>query len=160
MLIVAFAQDGAVQIFTVNSNTNRQYLLEDFFEARASFQIKITRQVDESPFLIRELTFKTTNKCHISYGKKKKNADFLKARASFQSKIARQFDESPFLIRELTFKTTNMCKFFFSLSKNISSLLKFLSRSSRHHFTSRTEISEWRFLILVHLFFYGQFKNI
>ena len=51
---------------------NRQFLLEDFLEARASFQIKITRQVDGSPFLIRELTFKTTNKCHISYGKKKK----------------------------------------------------------------------------------------
>ena len=55
---------------------NRQFLLEDFLEARASFQIKITRQVDGSPFLIRELTFKTTNKCHISYGKKKKNAFF------------------------------------------------------------------------------------
>ena len=51
---------------------NCQFLLEDFLEARASFQIKITRQVDGSPFLIRELTFKTTNKCHISYGKKKK----------------------------------------------------------------------------------------
>ena len=55
---------------------NRQFLLEDFLEARASFQIKITRQVDGSPFLIRELTFKTTDKCHISYGKKKKNAFF------------------------------------------------------------------------------------
>ena len=38
---------------------NRQFLLGDFLEARASFQIKITQQVDGSPFLIRELTFKT-----------------------------------------------------------------------------------------------------
>ena len=45
---------------------NRQYLLEDFLEARASFQAKITRQVDKSPFLIKELTFKTSNKCNSS----------------------------------------------------------------------------------------------
>ena len=30
MVIVAFAQGGAVQIFIVNSDTNRQYLLKDF----------------------------------------------------------------------------------------------------------------------------------
>ena len=41
---------------------------------QASLQTKITWQVDESPFLIRELTFKTTNKWNIPYGKKKKNA--------------------------------------------------------------------------------------
>ena len=40
------------KLWQINSNTNRQYLLEDFLEAKASFQTKITREVDESPFLI------------------------------------------------------------------------------------------------------------
>ena len=43
---------------------------------QASLQTKITWQVDESPFLIRELTFKTTNKWNIPYGKKKKKMQF------------------------------------------------------------------------------------
>ena len=40
------------KLWQINSNTNRQYLLEDFLEAKASFQTKITREIDESPFLI------------------------------------------------------------------------------------------------------------
>ena len=36
------------KLWQINSNTNRQYLLEDFLEASVSFQTKITQQVDES----------------------------------------------------------------------------------------------------------------
>ena len=49
------------KLWQTNSNTNRQYLLEDFLEAKASFQTKITREVDESPFLIGELSKPQTN---------------------------------------------------------------------------------------------------
>ena len=70
------ARWSCIKLWWINSHMNGQFLLEYFLEARASFQIKITRQADGSPFLIRELTFQTTNKCHISYGKKKKNTVF------------------------------------------------------------------------------------
>ena len=60
------------KLWQINSNTNRQYLLEDFLEAKASFQTKITREVDESPFLIGDLSKPQTN-ATFSWGKKEKS---------------------------------------------------------------------------------------
>ena len=41
MVIVAFAQDGAAYVFIENSNTNRQYLLKDFREAKQVYKLKL-----------------------------------------------------------------------------------------------------------------------
>ena len=61
------------------SNTNRQYLIQDFLEARVSFQTKITLQFDESQnhfcrtsfeFLLKSLDFSLKFVCIAFVGHK------------------------------------------------------------------------------------------